>query len=245
GPGWLAAGHAEAFCPSPLLDDVGITSGDAHAVAGAELLSVHRQHSQTAASILECGLDSRGLVVELTHWITPFNWGRWPSGKRPSQLKRQQRSGTISAVVAFSRRSTSSIPSGVASRSRASLILDPTSQSQFLKEQRLAFAPWHFSLLREAINLVPVSLEPFDRRSIEHVESRRRRYSSDPVVELRRFAGVLSARPIKTERKVLSGDELRSATPRAHNTILISFPKANQPHSDPPSPNSHTTPVPA
>src|SRR6266436_3569923 len=85
-------------------------------------------------------------------------------------------------------------------------------QSQFLKEQHLAFAPWHFSLHRKAINLVPVSLEPFDRCSTEHVESRRRRYSSDPVVELRRFAGVLSARSVEAKREILSSEN--SAPPR-------------------------------
>src|SRR5262245_12977549 len=66
------------------------------------------------------------------------------------------------------------ISAGFASRFRVPLILDPTPQSQFLKEQPLAFAPRHFSLLRKAINLVAVSLEPFDRCSIEHVEARRR-----------------------------------------------------------------------
>jgi hypothetical protein len=39
-------------------------------------------------------------------------------------------------------------------------------QSQFLKEQHLAFAPWHFNLLRKAIDLVPAALEVLEFESL-------------------------------------------------------------------------------
>src|SRR5262249_57333279 len=104
--------------------------------------------------------------------------------------------------------------------------------------ERLALAPWHFSLLRKAINLVPVSLEHFDRCSTEHVESRRRRYSSDPIVDLRRFAGVLSARSVEAKREILSSEEFCSAASGDHDDLVIPFRKADRLHSGSLVPNT-------
>ena len=71
--------------------------------------------------------------------------------------------GSAAMTMSNARQTYRAVPlaeKSYASRSRVSLILDPHHNSQFLKEQHLAFAPRHDSLLRKAIISFPCRSNP-------------------------------------------------------------------------------------